>query len=134
MYIDAKLLFARDQVLSGDAASTNTIDLTDPRKVGVGENLYIMVVAKTALTGTLQVDLQQDDDDAFPSAVVRDIGSFAAGAAAGSALIYRINPADMDEQYARLDFNGATAGTVDAFITHDIDAVEYYKSGYTITN
>ena len=50
MYIDAKLLFARNQVLTGDAASTNTTDLTDPRKVGVGENLYLVVVAKTALS------------------------------------------------------------------------------------
>lgn len=133
MYIDAKLLFARNQVLTGDAASTNTTDLTDPRKVGVGENLYLVVVAKTALTGTLQVNLEQDDDDAFPSAVVRDIGSFAAAAPAGSALIYRINPADMVEQFARLDFNGATAGTVDAFITHCIDAFEAYQAGYTIT-
>ena len=133
MYIDALLLFARDQVLSGDAASTNTIDLTDPRKVGVGENLYLVVVAKSAITGTLQVNLEQDDDDTFPSAVVRDIGSFAAAAPAGAALIYRINPADMDERYARLDFNGATDGTVDAFITHDIDAFTAYQSGYTIT-
>ena len=133
MYIDAKLLFARDQVLAGDAVSTNTIDLTDPRKIGIGENLYVVVVAKTAITGTLQVDIQKDDDDAFPSAVVRSIGSFALNAPAGSALIYRVNPADMDEQYARLDFNGATAGTVDAFITHNIDAVEYYAAGYTIT-
>ena len=133
MYIDAKLLFSRDQVLTADAASTNTVDLKDPRKVGIGENLYIVVVAKTALTGTLQVNLETDDDDAFPSATVRDIGSFAAAAAAGSALIYRINPADMAEQYARLDLNGLTGGTVDAFITHNIDAYEEYAAGYTIT-
>ena len=133
MYLDALLLFARDQVLAGDAVSTNTINLGDPRSVGIGENMYIAVVAKTAITGTLQVDLQDDDDDSFPSAKVRDIGSFEAGAAAGSVLYYRINPADMEEQYSRLDFNGATAGTVDAFITHDIDAVVEYAAGYTIT-
>jgi len=133
MYIDAKLLFSRDQVLAGDAPSTNTLDFTDPRRIGVGENLYIVVVAKTALTGTLQVNLESDDDDSFPSAVVRDIGSFVVTAPAGTALVYRINPADMVEQYARLDLNNATGGTVDAFITHCIDDAFSYASGFTIT-
>lgn len=133
MYLDGLLLFAKGQALAGDGPSTNTIDLRDPRKVGIGENLYIFVAVTADLTGTLQVDLQSDDDDAFPSATVRDIGSFPANAPAGSALIYRINPADMDEQFARLDFNGATAGSVDAFITMDVDAYEFYKSGFTVT-
>lgn len=133
MYIDAKLQFAAAQTLAGDAVSTNVLDMNDARNIGVGENLYIVVAAKTALTGTLQVNLEVDDADNFPSATVKDLGSFALGAAAGSVLIHRINPAEITEQYVRLDFNNATAGSVDAFVTHCIDAYTSYPNGYTIT-
>lgn len=134
MYIDAQLQFASAQTLGGDAASENVIDLRDKRDVGVGRSLYIVVTAKTALTGTLQVNLEGSVDEAFSAPIVKaDLGTFAAAAPAGSSLKFKVSPDMLDEKYARLDFNGATGGDVDAAIVLDIDAYTSYPNGYTIT-
>jgi len=134
MILDAQLQFADGQTLSGDAPSTNTIDFGDaPRDMGVGERLYVLVVVDADITGTLQVNLEVDDNDAFSSAKIIDLGSFAAAAVAGSRLLFSLGVEQLDERYARLDFNGATAGDVSAFVAKDIDAVKAYPRGYTIT-
>lgn len=134
MYVDSLLQFATSQVLSGDAVSENVIDLSTARDIGVGRDLYVVVHVESAITGTLQVNVETDDNDSFSSAnVSADIGSFAASAAAGSALIYKLSPDVMNEQYVRLDFNGATGGTVGAFMTTDVDKYTNYASGYTVS-
>jgi len=134
MYIDSLLQFADSQTLTADAVSENVIDLNVARDIGVGEVLYVLVVAKTALTGTLQVNIETDDNEAFSSATVKaDIGSMALNAAAGSAIKYKLALDVMDERYVRLDFNGLTGGDVSAFIVKDIDAYNNYASGYTIS-
>jgi hypothetical protein len=134
MYIDSQLQFADSQALTGDEVSDNIIDLGLPRNIGVGEVLYVGVVVEAAITGTLQVNVETDDNEGFSSATVSaDIGSFAASAAAGDSLYYKVSPDVMNERYVRLDFNGATGGTVSAFITHDIDAFTAYAKGYTIS-
>lgn len=134
MKIDALLQFADNQTLAADAVSENVVNFKDARDIGVGEDLYIVVVAKTALTGTLQVNIETDDAEAFPSATVSaDIGSMPAAAPIGTTIKYRVSPDVLNEQYARLDFNGVTAGDVSAFIVKDIDAYTSYPVGYTIS-
>ena len=134
MYVDALLQFASSQVLAADAASENVIDLTSARDIGVGRELYVVVHVEAVLTGTLQVNVETDDNDAFSSATVSaDMGSMVAAAPAGTALIYKLSPAVMNEQFIRLDFNGATGGTVGAFMTTDVDAYTNYASGFTVS-
>lgn len=134
MILDAQLQFADGQALTADAASTNAIDFGDaPRDMGVGERLYILVVVDAAITGTLQVNLEVDDNDAFSSASVIDLGSFAASAVAGSRLLFSVGIEQLNEQFARLDFNDATGGSVSAFVAKDIDAAKAYPVGYTVS-
>ena len=134
MYVDALLQFADAQTLTADAASDNVIDLGVARDIGAGRDLYVVVNVTTTLAGTLQVNIESDDNDAFSSATVKaDIGSFAAAAPAGSVLLYKLSPDVMDERYIRLDFNGATAGVVDAFMTTDVDAYTNYASGFVVS-
>ncbi len=85
MIQDKDLLCSDDQTLAfniGNAASSNLIDLT---KVGVGRGEPIKVFCQltadfdsTGDTGTLQVKLQTDSDEAFGSAVnLVDTGALA---------------------------------------------------------
>ena len=134
MYIDAQLRFANGQTLAGDAVSENVLDFGLPRNLGVGEDLYIIVAVDADLTGTLQVNVETDDNDSFSSATVTaDIGTFAAAAVAGSQIIYKVSPDVLNERYARLDFNGATAGDVSAFMVKDIQKYTSYAAGYTVS-
>lgn len=134
MYVDSLLQFADGQTLGGDAVSENVVDLGVARDIGVGRDLYVVVQIDAAITGTLQVNIETDDAEGFPSAAVKaDIGSFSASAAVGDQLFYKLSPDVMDEQYIRLDFNGATAGDVSAFMTTDIDKYTNYPSGFTVS-
>ena len=134
MYVDAQLLFADDQTLTADAPSENIVDFGLPRNIGVGETVYVVVVVTADITGTLQVNVEADDNEGFASpAVTADIGTFAAAATAGSAIFYKVSPDVMNERYVRLDFNGATGGDVKAFMTKDIQAYTSYDIGYTVS-
>ena len=134
MILDAQMQFADAQALTADAVSDNVIDLGEPRDIGVGERLYIMVSVQAAITGTLQVNVETDDNEAFSSATVSaDMGSFALNAAAGDRIVYAIPPAVANERYLRLDFNGATGGSVDANVLKDADLYTFYPKGYTVS-
>ena len=134
MYVDALLQFSDAQALTADAPSTNVIDLSVARDIGVGRDLYVVVNVVADLTGTLQVNVETDDNDAFSSATVSaDIGSLPAAAVAGTVLLYKLSPAVMNERYIRLDLNGVTAGSVDAFMTTDVDAYTNYASGFVVS-
>lgn len=85
MILDKDLLCSDDQTLAfnvGNVASTNVIDLA---KAGVGRGEPIKVFCQmtadfdsTGDTGTLQVKLQTDSDEAFGSAVnLVDTGALA---------------------------------------------------------
>ena len=134
MILDKELQFADEQTLSGDAASENVIDFgPGGRDMGTGERLYVLVVVDAAITGTLQVNLEVDDNVGFSSAKVVNLGSFAVTAAAGSRILFALGVEQLDEQFARLDFNNATGGDVSAYVARDVDAVKYYPIGYTVT-
>lgn len=132
MYIDAKLLFSDGQTVAA-GPSDNVVDLKDARDIGVGENLYIMVVVKAAITGTLAVALETDDADSFASAKSTSIGAFAASAPAGSKLVYRISPGAFAEQFARLAYTGGSAGEISAFVVKDVDLFTSYPDAITIS-
>jgi uncharacterized protein YdbL (DUF1318 family) len=108
MYQDAHNQFSSAQAVTATAASTNLIDLGAIRNMGVGENLYLVVVCTTAMTdagsdSTLAVTVETDDNSSFSSATTtQTIGTFAAVSAAGTKLVARIQPDQMNERYVRL--------------------------------
>lgn len=126
MYIDKELELSDAQALTATAASTNSIDQgVANRDIGGGDQLYLVVQATTAMTGTsptFQVALQADEDVAFgsPRTVIQS-GVYAA-LADGDQVILPIPPG-VDERYLRANFTlgGTTpAVTVDAFVTRDV--------------
>lgn len=143
MYLDAQNLFSDAQAVTASAASTNLIDFGSARDIGVGRELYIVVVVDVAMTdagsdSTVTVTLETDDNAAFSSATaVQTIGTFAATTAAGSRLVARLQPDAGWEQYVRAYYTVAngdlTTGSFTAFLTTDIQAWTAYPIGYTVS-
>ncbi len=146
MIIDAANLFDDAHAVAAGSEngvySTYSVNLkATANNIGVGENLYVVVILDAATTGagdTLNVYLVTDDNAGLNSpTVVQKLGTFAANSAIGSKLIARISPATL-EQYIGLKYyaegSGAIdTGTVTAMIVHDVDAVTYYADNITIS-
>lgn len=141
MLVDKKLTYSDAQAITAAAASTDVIDFSEARNLGVGEPLYIVVLVDTAFTdassdSTLSVALEMDSTESFTPDYTRTLFTFPALSAAGTVKIARISPDDMDMRYSRLLYtpnNGnLTTGAVTAFITHDIQAWKAYADNITI--
>lgn len=121
MFIDSRLEFSIDQALTANAASTNSIDLGQARKIGPGSPMWVVIVAKAALGGTsptFQAHIETDDNSGFSSARAVASTEQRSAMAIGDKLVLPM-PYD-NEQYLRLDFDlGGTSPTitVDAFLT-----------------
>ena len=140
MFIDAFLLF-EDGTVSASGASTNVVDLSSDRNVGIGEPLSV-VLAFSAIDNadadeTYQVTIETASDEAFtvPSTIStvtvdRDLGE-------GRAVLPL--PADLSaDQFLRLQytFGGTTpSATLKAFLTKQdmIDNYVAYADGFTIS-
>ena len=136
MYVDAFGQFADAQALTGDAQSTNTVDLgLDKNRLGSGEPMAVVVVVDSAITGTLSVDLVSDTADGPALGTVISTRAFAAAAAAGSKLVIDVPQGAPVERFIALDFNGATGGSVTAFLTlrSMVQDEEVYADNITIS-
>jgi hypothetical protein len=149
MLLDAHNLFSDAQSIttgsdSGNGVlSENTIDLgLAGRNIGVGEDLYVVVVCDLAMTSsgsndTLDVRLVTAAYAALNSpTTLQTIGTFPAVSAAGTKISAKIAPATF-LQYIGLLYitNGdaLTQGKFTAFLTHDIDAYTSYADNITIS-
>ena len=116
MIIDKTLEFSDAQALTATAASTNSIDLTVARDVGVGMPLYINVTVDVALAGTsptFQVSVQTDDNSAFSSPTTKFLGPVFSTAPAGTVMAIPVPRDVLDERFARLNYvMGGTTPTV----------------------
>ena len=143
MYVDAQTLFSDAQAITATAVSTNIIDFGSARDIGIGQELYVVVVVDVVFTdvgsdSTVAVTLETDDNEGFASAtVVQTIGTFAALTAAGSRLVARLQPDAGWEQYVRANYTVAngnlTTGSLTAFLTVDIQVWTAYPIGYTVS-
>lgn len=143
MYQDAHALFSSAQDITSAAASTNLMDLGTGRRIGTGQDLYIVVQVETAFTdassnSTLAVIVQQDTAAAFSSpTTIQTIGTFAALSAAGTELKVKLQPETQTERFIRLYYTPAngnfTTCGINAFMTTDIDAFTAYPNNYTIS-
>lgn len=141
MYLDNLLLFSDAQAVTAAAASTSSIDLSQIRDIGLGENLYIGVNVDVAMTdassdSTVTVTLETDDNSSFSSVTSTTLFTIPAVSAVGYIAYARIQPGAMNERYAQLRFtpnNGnLTTGSFTAGIIHDIDKIPSYASGFTV--
>lgn len=143
MILDNLLLLSDAQAVTAAAASTNSVDFSQIRNIGVGEDLYLVVACTTAMTdsgsdSTLAVTIETDDNSSFSSATTSaTVGTFAALSAAGTQLVYRIPAGVMNERYMQLRYTPSggnlTTGSFDAFITHDVQQYTSYADNITIS-
>lgn len=138
MIIDSLNLFSEDQALTATAPSTNTIDFSSDRDIGVGEPMAAVVTVDTALAGTsptFQASIQTDDNEAFSSATTLVSSQTYSSAAAGTKIVIPVPLTN--ERYVRLNYTlGGTSPTVTvtAFLQpmSMITATNDYADGYTI--
>jgi len=142
MYLDKLALFSNAQAVTATAASTDSMDFSQARDVGTGEDLFIFINCTVAMTdaasdSTVTVTLETDDNSGFSSAAVtQTLGVFPALSAVGSIIYARIQPAALNERYCQLRYTVAngnlTTGTFSAGIIHGIDRVVSYASGFSV--
>lgn len=142
MILDNTLVFSDAQAVTATAASTNLVDFGAVRNMGVGENLYVVVLLDVAMTdsgsdSTITVALEGDSTTTVTPDYTRNLFTFSAVSAAGTMKIARLSPADVALQYLQLKYTTAngdlTTGSFTAFITHDIQAYNSYADGITIS-
>jgi len=143
MITDALLRVSDAQAVTTTAVSTNTVDLSQARDIGEGEDLYMNFAVGTAFAGGTSVKFEVIvADNAALSSNVLVVGSSdaiaTASLTAGASQAVRINPqvASTGKRYlgARYTVVGTyTAGTVTADITHTIqDGKKFYASGFSV--
>lgn len=146
MLFDAQATFSEAQDITASAASTNYIDLGLVRNIGVGEELYLVLIVTTTFAddssnSTITPSLQADDNTSFSSpATVRTFDTFAALTAAGTKRVYKLEPftdAGTFQRYIRLMYTAAngdlSAGAITAFLTKDVQAWTAYAVGSKIS-
>ena len=108
MLIDYEGLFSDDQAITGDAPSTNLIDLQVARGIGTGNPVKIRVSVTAAFNNltSLEILFQTDDSAAFSSA--KEVGSsgdiLAAALVAGAYFDFYV-PAAQTERFLRLSYD-----------------------------
>jgi hypothetical protein len=158
MILDSLLMFstpASPQAITTTAASTNIIDLLNPRDMGIGDNpaLKVACIVTTAFTaagaGTLTVSFQgaPDNGSGAPGTYV-DYAISRAYALADLVVGAKLLPIDVPHRdpsllvtfprFYRLNYTVATgpmtAGAIVAGIVIDRQDSAIYPAGLTITN
>ena len=149
MILDDFNQFSRLQAITATAASADTIDLgplggtptaNTIRNIGVGEEIYLVVRVGQAFNTltSLTVDVQTDDNTAFSSAaVVATTGAIPLAQLTANTIVrvLALPPANY-ERYVRLNYTvtgtNPTQGTVDAFLTHDVQLWRAYADSQPI--
>ncbi len=151
MILDSQLCFSAGQALTATAASTNVVDLTNSRDMGIGTDLYLMVIgdglfASAAGTATLQIAMQYSTDNA----------TYVDAALSPVMTITQLNSTDGQPylmpvdwprpkkgsllgalRYLRLNYTvgtqSFTAGSVQAYLVIGRDDVVYYPRNFSVT-
>tara|TARA_R110000751_G_scaffold220122_1_gene322799 strand:- start:173 stop:598 length:426 start_codon:yes stop_codon:yes gene_type:complete len=141
MILDSLLRFSAAQALTATADSTNVIDLSNDRDIGIGEPMGIVItvgVTADITTGdeTYQFQLETDDNAAMTSStIIGDVTVAAAALTAGDKVVIPLGHSN--ERYLQVVYTlgGTTPSvTVDAFLQplSMIDGYVTYASGYSV--
>jgi len=120
MITDGQNTYSASQALSGagSAASTNSIDHSSDRDVGIGEPMCVSFIVNVAAGGTaptLVASLQVDSTSAFGSAVnVVSTGTIAGASLVPGYRFFLVVPSDLSfNQHSRINYTlGGTSPTV----------------------
>lgn len=143
MILDAFHEFSDGQALTATAASTNVIDLSIDRNIGIGEPMAVLLLVDVAADDTngdetYVADIETDDNDSFSSATTIASMTITRGDAAGTRYVAFIPKSQSAEQYLRLNYTlGGTSPsvTVSAYLlpADGIDGYVSYANAYTIS-
>jgi hypothetical protein len=141
MYIDAQQQYSAAQALVATAVSTNAIDHSKDRNLGIGNPLVVVVSVGVSAAGggTLTITLQADTTSAFgaPVTVATTTAIAAATLVAGYQLIIPVPPDLLMDRWSRLNYTMATMTgiTVTAELqpANAVQNVVYYPAGVTIS-
>lgn len=116
MYIDAQQQYSVAQALVATAVSTNAIDHSQDRNLGIGEPLVVLVTIGVAAAGggTLAVALQTDATSAFgsPVTVATTAALAAAGLVAGAKIVLPIQADLLVNRWTRLNYTMVTMTSI----------------------
>lgn len=140
MYQDAQNTYSQAQALTVTAVSTNAIDHSSDRNMGVGEPLVVVVAVTVSAAGggTLTVTIQADTTSAFgaPVTVATTAALAAATLVAGYKFIIPVPPDLLWARWSRLNYVMATMTgiTVTAFLTlaSAVQNEVYYPAGTVV--
>lgn len=145
MYLDAFLLFSDEQAVTATANSTNVVDTSVARDIGIGEQLWLFILVTETMddTGddsTLTVALVTDDNAALSSpATIQTLVVIPATTAAGTFYVFPLPAAVLAEyqRYIGLTYTptggNLSAGKFKAGIVKDIQHFTAFASGYSIS-
>lgn len=130
------------QAITGDAYSTDTIDLLQARDIGEGTSLYMVFTVVQAFNTLTSLDLEvviSANANLSSHTVIAERNVLLAGLTAGAQYVVQLPPqiASLGLRYlgARYDVNGTdpTLGSVLAQIVTDIqDGKKFYAGGFTV--
>ena len=113
MYIDRLNLFSDAQALTGNAASTDVIDLGEERRIGVGEPMAVVLYVDVAQAGggNFTATLQSDTADSFGSAVTLFATGTLTSLAQGARVVLPVPTGVLTRRYIRVNYT-LSAGTI----------------------
>ena len=142
MYVDALLLFSDAQAITAAAASTDYLDQLAARDLGVGKQLYVVIVCDVAMTdsgndSTLTVALYGDTTTSFSPDGSQTLVTIPALTAIGTRFVIPIAPEMTKYRYLELYYtpnNGnLSTGSFTAFITDTPQLEVNYPDAVTIS-
>lgn len=140
MYVDAQQLFSDAQALTVTAVSTNILDHSQDRNLGVGTPLVVIISVDVSAAGggTLTVAIQADDNAGFasPGTVATTAALAAATLVAGYIFAIPVPPDVLTERYMRLNYTLATMTgiTLTSYLAMwlQLYAAPQYAAGVTV--
>ncbi len=141
MILDRENAFSQAQALSGagNIISTDVIDLSQIRQIGMGKDLYLIInvdAAMTGTSGTLVVTIQTDDNVSFSSPASALVSpTYAQAALTLSTQIAIPVPQQGWERFVRLQYvlGGTTpAVTISAHLVENYQQDIKYPVGFTV--
>lgn len=132
MYVDKQLELSDAQAVTGDAASSNYIDLQSSGSWAENDARLVVKVNTSFDSagdgGTLTLKVQTDDDSEFGTATdIYTSAAIAQSALTKGAVLLAVRLSDLGtlKRYLRVYYDNGTeaftAGKVDAFMTWDIE-------------